>query len=270
MADIIESTERATWDQHVANKLNPHNVTAEQVGAVKKTGDTMTGQLNLTYSNSTSQTNIIQYSQSSYFRHKMSNGNYKEIMIGDDYGPTYTVSNTATNPNDYAVYTLFGTHNKVPIANGGTNATTAAQARLNLAAMSKVADAPDAAKIFANPEIGSGNTLYWGHITTGQITSTDIAAYKTPLYQLYGDTSVQWYNGFTLGSTPNRATQLFFSCFQGNQRAFMRCRHVDNNDYTQWQDWMEFYTTNMITKGTSDLTAGSSALGTNKIYLVYE
>lgn len=28
MADIIESTERATWDQHVQNKLNPHNVTA--------------------------------------------------------------------------------------------------------------------------------------------------------------------------------------------------------------------------------------------------
>ena len=34
--DIIESSEKTTWSNHVSNKSNPHNATADQVGAAPK------------------------------------------------------------------------------------------------------------------------------------------------------------------------------------------------------------------------------------------
>lgn len=37
MSDIIESNEKQIWDQHIANKNNPHIVDAWQTGAFNKT-----------------------------------------------------------------------------------------------------------------------------------------------------------------------------------------------------------------------------------------
>ena len=43
-----EVTTKVNFDAHLADKTNPHNVTAEQIGAVKKSGDAMTGPLSTT------------------------------------------------------------------------------------------------------------------------------------------------------------------------------------------------------------------------------
>jgi hypothetical protein len=95
----------------------------------------------------------------------------------------------------------------------------------------------DNATIFANPE----NQDHWGIRTavySASLVSPEVG--ETPLFKLYGDTSNQWYTVLTIGN-PIRATQIAVQNYIGtnNGRIFMRTRHIDNQDYTEWQPWQE-------------------------------
>nr|DAT67355.1 MAG TPA: hypothetical protein [Caudoviricetes sp.] len=71
----------STARNHIGNKNNPHGVTAGQIGAVAKTGDTMTGGLNAEYF-STGE------AEESYFRCKKfrGEGNANTYYHAIDYG----------------------------------------------------------------------------------------------------------------------------------------------------------------------------------------
>ena len=56
---------------------------ADVVGAVKKSGDTMTGNLNITASGSSSTTNLINYASQTTLRNIVDNNNYVDINFGD-------------------------------------------------------------------------------------------------------------------------------------------------------------------------------------------
>ena len=53
-----------------------------------------------------------------------------------------------------------------------------------------------------------------------------------------------WWQILTFCNSPGRALQIATECFTGqkNGRMFLRTRHVDNYDFTQWQSWREVAT----------------------------
>ena len=59
-------------------------------------------------------------------------------------------------------------------------------------------------------------------------------------------TTQQSWNVLTMAKNKNRAAQIAIQNFKtgSGQNMYFRCRHVDNNDYSQWQDW------NQLTKKT--------------------
>ena len=54
-------------------------------------------------------------------------------------------------------------------------------------------------------------------------------------------TTSQSWNVLTLAKTKSRAAQIAIQNYMtgSGQNMYFRCRHVDNSDYSQWQDWKQ-------------------------------
>jgi hypothetical protein len=100
--------------------------------------------------------------------------------------------------------------------------------------LAKYNDGATAANIFANPPLGSMGAISHHHFEANPFP----AANKSPLQS----GSAESWEVITLNLSRHRAVQIAAQAYNvsGNQgRAFIRCRHVDNDDYSQWQAWRE-------------------------------
>ena len=138
----------------------------------------------------------------------------------------------------------------VPITQGGTGATTAANARTALGAYS------------ASGGTISGNATVTGNVIIGGADSSSALYIKDPA---------------TTVSFRDENNSTVFALIRGANAGSVRSQNVTtNNYYTAYFPVPEASESNsnkyfpFMTKGTSDLTAGTSALGTNCIHLVYE
>ena len=163
---------------------------------------------------------------------------------------------------------LGNTTGALPVANGGTGAATAAGARQNIGATwvtslkdPSLADVVTRENIFANPPLNRMGDIYVD--TFSYESGGSAATYKTPL----SSNSAEFWTVLTLADFPNRAMQIATQIYSGGgaARIFVRTRHIDNNDYTQWQDWREIFTSNTVVPVTNGGTGQASAGGVAKL-----
>lgn len=138
----------AAPESHVVDKNNPHGVTPEQIGAVSKSGDTMTGALTTTrlyvnpgeggYPTFEFQAGTVRsaFVQQDIRDGKRNVGFYLYQSDQDDnatkYYTCYNLPAPLTGQTANKVYDILTTRAPVSIAQGGTGATDAATARANL------------------------------------------------------------------------------------------------------------------------------------------
>ena len=255
MADIIESNEKATWEQHVSNKSNPHAVTAEQTGALSINGGTLTGALNIN-STTVQQTSTVSGSslffdqkntadsvwtriqtipsaKASGFVNYKDSSNYQilELSQNSKAAPTYTVRE---NDNSQT-WTL--------IHSG--NYTNYLPYRIQLLTTAKNFEAPGTAGNWQN-EFIAGLSF-------------------RPAYQ-NSNAPTNYGNVLQIGQTG--AGQLFLG-WSGTDSYTERIWYRSHRD-TATGGWGQWKAIPFYTYSTSDLTAGSSALDTGTIHLVYE
>jgi hypothetical protein len=103
---------------------------------------------------------------------------------------------------------------------------------LGVSNLGKLNDGVTVANIFANPPLNNMGAISYHHFDANFPVE-----YKTPL-QSGGAES---WDIITLNLISNRAKQIATQNFNfGNQnRTFIRSRHIDNYDYSQWQAWVE-------------------------------
>jgi hypothetical protein len=99
--------------------------------------------------------------------------------------------------------------------------------------LGKISDGVTAANIFANPPLNTMGAISYHRFDANPFP----AGYKSPLQS----GSAESWNIITLNLSANRASQIAIQNFSTayQNRTFIRSRHVDNTDYTQWQKWKE-------------------------------
>ena len=215
---------------HLADTNNPHSVTASQVGAVKEGGG------------------VGQNDNTIYIGWAGIDGGLKATVDATDLGTLVT-----TGSADSVV---------LPVAKGGTGASTAAGALTKLGAV----PATETSKYnFVNKTINAIN------IDTVYNYNYVVAISQSGLGTL-PETVSSWVS-VTNFYTDHFVTQLAYTC-SGSTSAerpvemWIRERYIASSSV--WSKWRLIHNDSTITAGTTDLTAGTSSLETGKIYLVYE
>lgn len=87
--------------------------------------------------------------------------------------------------------------------------------------------------IFKNPPLNESQLHYF----YGDGTYEEFGG---PNNNSVSDTRQSW-NVLTMAKNKNRAAQIAIQNYMtgSGQNMYFRCRHVDNNDYSQWQDWKQ-------------------------------
>lgn len=277
MSDIIESNEKQTWDQHIANKNNPHSVDYKQVNASPKS---------LGYIN-----------QDFTFNEATSAGSYLVVA---------PIDTSEGHPPYFTTGTLFG--NAINIIAGPdydkTNGNWLWQFMLSTGS-------PASQPIAFRLKINDADWDKWYYLADREWTTSQLASYtktadllgtinsynyrsnlfklgNNPITNTTDDITQNWVNkgpGYAWYTTAGQLTNqpstwgFLFNVVQGSdcfqlwkpQSTGSLWYRSGNGQSTYFnQDWTNIYDTSNITKSTSDLTAGSSSLPTNHIYLVYE
>ena len=157
---------------------NDITLTASDVGAVAKTGDTMTGGLtapsvtisNSSYprlyfrdgSNAIGQVLVNHSSRNISFREIKTSGNFDSFTL-----PTPTLSETSDS-----YYDILTSKSAVTVAQGGTGATTAANARANLGLTYKAGDSVTGAFCITGRIVNAGTGIYGALTLDKTITAT--------------------------------------------------------------------------------------------------
>lgn len=113
------TTAQSNLNTHTSNKSNPHGVTAAQAGAVAKTGDTMTGSLEIQHDNGVyTQRTIGTGANAVTYRNQLAvSGRAGKAVIqtwksGSNYGALYIGNDELQlGTGSGAVYNIFGEHN---------------------------------------------------------------------------------------------------------------------------------------------------------------
>lgn len=159
------------------------------------------------------------------------------FQIGSGQGGTSTVYyRTGNGRSWYMNWTpLFGANSTVPIANGGTGATSTDNAFKNLSTNYGYASAVSKGAVDMNTLTTSG--LY----ATSFDGDTDLTNYNTPITGV--PNMPVWFNVFVFG-VDNRLTQLAVFGFSGmpwTGKLWIRYKH-DNN----WFEWAEIITSRSL------------------------
>ena len=337
MADIIESTERATWDQHVANKSNPHETTAAQVGALALNGGTITGDLKISkvapylrLEDTTSGRTASLYEYNTgwmYLQNSKDSNNRTTLIIAPE---TESAKNWIKIQNSvngtHTGYSLYGEHYKPSAADvGATPFIDARSASFDMSAIMQSgvhrgfyatnADTLGTPNKQGLTTLSSAFIMSYANSTTYGIQLAYISGAANPIAarRFNNGTLYDWFfpyvsstgGTFTgnISISKSSAPQLILKntnatvprqgyLLQGNDGYLNMQNYLDaNNSQTLYikresddiqqavrlsrkisgtTNYYDMYGTHNITKGTTDLTAGSSALTTNAIYFVYE
>ena len=177
------------------------------LGAVKKTGDTMTGSLTikssissslqLDYTSSNSRGDIFEYNNKLALDSKDLNvGDSRRLVISNataeaskDRALLYTDVNSDGSGTSYRIFHA-GMETPIPIANGGTEASTAAGALTNLGAVKKSGDTMGGALIANATSVATLGTAQIRNIWAG---TSDISEVENSLNE--GDIYLQYEEG---------------------------------------------------------------------------
>ena len=177
------------------------------LGAVKKTGDTMTGSLTikssissslqLDYTSSNSRGDIFEYNNKLALDSKDLNvGDSRRLVISNataeaskDRALLYTDVNSDGSGTSYRIFHA-GMETPIPIVNGGTEASTAAGALTNLGAVAKAGDTMGGALIANATSVATLGTAQVRNIWAG---TSDISEVENSLKE--GDIYLQYEEG---------------------------------------------------------------------------
>jgi hypothetical protein len=86
---------------------------------------------------------------------------------------------------------------------------------------------------------------------------------KSPI----ADATAICFNILTMASNPNRAAQLAIESFRGPHEGeiYVRSRHVDNDNFSEWQDWKKVVLYQKLAKTTFPVATGIVARQTSYI-----
>lgn len=235
--DIIELIEKQAWDSHVINTENPHVVTAEQINAFPYT-DARSADFDMTA--------ILQGG--------VHQGLYK--VNQDTLGTPYKQGITSYSVSlilSYANSTTYGF--QLAFIQGGTNPI----------AYRRFADGVLSDWTFSFlPTTGgtlTGN-LFINKDSAPQIKLTNLSSSRMG-YIMEGNDN---YLSIINKKDDNNQQSLYIKQESDSINEAVRIGRKVNGT----TNYYNIYGTHNITKGTTDLTAGSSELATNAIYLVYE
>jgi hypothetical protein len=114
----------------------------------------------------------------------------------------------------------------------------------------------DKTNIFANPPLNIMGPLH--HITV------DYSAGENYGQPVLPDMSYSYWDVYTSCGFPNRALQIAYEIYEGTtRRIFVRRRHVDNSDYSQWGAWVDIALKGDVDVETTARANADSALQTN-------
>jgi hypothetical protein len=114
----------------------------------------------------------------------------------------------------------------------------------------------DKTNIFANPPL---NIMAPLHHTI--VTYSAGENYGQPVLP---DMNYSYWEVLTLCTAPTRALQIAFECYNGTtRRMFMRRRHVDSDDYSQWGEWVDMALKSDVDSEAAARANVDSALQTN-------
>lgn len=235
--DIMEITEKESWDSHIFNKDNPHNLTADQINAFPYT-DARSADFDMTA--------ILQGGGHQGF--------YKtnQDTLGTPYKQGITSYSTSLILS-YANSTTYGF--QLAFIQGGPNPI----------AYRRFADRVLSDWTFSFlPTTGgtlTGN-LFINKDLAPQITLSNLSTSRTGYFIEGNDNYLSIINK----KDDNNQQSLYIKQESDSINEAVKIgRKVDGTT-----NYYNIYGTHNITKGTTDLTAGSSELATNAIYLVYE
>lgn len=235
--DIMEITEKESWDSHIFNKDNPHNLTADQINAFPYT-DARSADFDMTA--------ILQGG--------VHQGFYKTNQ--DTLGTPYKQGTTSYSTSlilSYANSTTYGFQ------------LAFIQGEPNPIAYRRFADGVLSDWTFSFlPTTGgtlTGN-LFINKDSAPQIKLANLSNSRTGYFIEGNDNYLSIINK----KDDNNQQSLYIKQESDPINEAVRIgRKVDGTT-----NYYNIYGTHNITKGTTDLTAGSSELATNAIYLVYE
>ena len=255
-------------DTHIARTDNPHGVTAAQVGAVAKTGDTMTGDLTIKKSalpslnfgtDGAGTATIFKNASSSvedglHIKDVDTDGTYAALCIKKIKGLASCLS---LNFNGTS-YNVYHAGNKPKVADVA-GAIPFDDSR---------ADIPEGADLNSYTAVGVYRCK--NNATAGSLTNSPTTdAFIMDILPSTG----------TSRALDGNYAYLIQKIMTNGNRYYARKVSTNGNVSTPvYGAWIEFYTTQNkptpadvgITSGTTDLTAGSSSLTSGVIYLVYE
>lgn len=235
--DIMEITEKESWDSHIFNKDNPHNLTADQINAFPYI-DARSADFDMTA--------ILQGGEHQGF--------YKtnQDTLGTPYKQGITSYSTSLILS-YANSTTYGF--QLAFIQGGPN--------------------PIAYRRFADRVLSDWTFSFLpttGGTLTGNLSINKDSAPQIKLSNLstsrvgYLREGNDNYLGIINKKDDNNQQSLYIKQESDSINEAVKIgRKVDGTT-----NYYNIYGTHNITKGTNDLTAGSSELATGAIYLCYE
>lgn len=279
------------WGGITGNMANQDDLVAALAGKVSKTGDTMTGNLVLSGESKMlrfvpADTSKISYAQiyarnneRFAFWQRTSNGNGNELYL-------LPVMDTSATGNHY--YDILTSKTPVTLAQGGTGASTAAAARANLEA---------AAEDHTHTPAEIGAVKKTGDTMTGALhSSSEIWIHDNSITYGVAPSSDVWGNKLVFGPSNNSAIGIMRVIYRSSGENQLNMSVIQDVNGTATENYLRL---NMATNGTgsvsishapawrsalgltgisirpdyqistTDLTAGTSSLTTNKLYFVY-
>jgi len=149
-------------------------------------------------------------------------------------------------------------------ANNAVSAAASSQVYSNSAKdLGNPSDGVTSANLFIAPPLNNMATISRHNIAgVGKTIGSPIAT-----------SGPEWWEVLTLRGASNRAVQMAIQAFGGtaglfNGAVYVRTRHRDNNDYTQWQDWQRLVTAKSIYPASDNAySLGTSSLRFNTAYI---
>ena len=247
----------AELNAHANDKSNPHGVTAKQVGALAKAGDTMTGKLRVSYNgptvlfadtaNDTNSTvmHTNHLTDIGVFNSSESTDNARYIRLRDSqsYASLKGAVQIVDRTNAVSkAYNLYGEHNKPTME--------------DLNGIGSIATYYSAASAMSADDLTESLALIPVSATVNE-----------ELYRAVGGTFAYVITLFYIDkTTTSRRAQIALSYNSVPQK--MAVRSYGANGWVGWRSVA--FDAPVITAGTTDLTAGVSSLATGTIHLVYE